>query len=220
VVEIASRGVFITLDGQSGVGKTTVSTLLAEFLANAGRVVTVTAEPSSSPLGDLARFGTHEYHGRALSCLIAADRYHHDDVVIGPALERGEIVICDRYLPSSFVLDQMDGVPFDFVWNMYQGLRWPDTAVFLRAEPEVCHRRAAERGGNHSRFHGDLAVKRREGDLFDHVAGDLSARGYPVVNVDIGQRTAPAVARALQQIAEERLGLAQPAPPTAGGGAR
>lgn len=109
VVGLDGEGVFITVDGPSGVGKSTVARSLERFLAGRGRTVTCTTEPSGAAIGRLARFGTHEFHGRALSCLVAADRYHHVDTVVAPALERGEVVVCDRYLPSSLVLDQLDG---------------------------------------------------------------------------------------------------------------
>jgi dTMP kinase len=201
------KGIFITLDGPSGVGKTTMAGRLADLLSHGRRAVTATAEPSTSAIGELARYGTHEYHGRTLSCLIAADRYHHVESVIEPALERREIVICDRYFPSSLVLDQMDSVPFDFIWSTYQGLRWPDLSIFLSADPEVCGQRAAARG-NHSRFHQtDLAGRRQEAALFEKVASELARRGYPVIAHDISDQSPEAASLSVAQLATARLGL-------------
>jgi dTMP kinase len=186
-------GVFITVDGPSGVGKTTVARYLEDFFASRELVVTRTTEPSGSAIGELARFGTYDFSGRALSCLIAADRYHHVDTVVGPALARGEVVVCDRYLPSSLVLDQLDGVPFDFVWAAHRDLPWPRLAIFLTGAWQLCAERAAKRG-NHSRFHrANGPAKRREAELFEQVAGELAARGYPVCRYDIGDQDAAAV---------------------------
>ncbi len=200
-------GVFITLDGPSGVGKTTMSNLLGSFLGSRGLTVTSTTEPSHSAIGELARYGTHEYHGYTLSCLIAADRYHHVETVIGPALERGEAVVCDRYLPSSLVLDQLDDVPFDFVWSTQQALPWPRLAIFLTGDWQLCAQRAAGRG-NHSRFHlADQAAKAREAELFDQVASELAARGYPVCRYDIGNQGEGAVHQALAEIVTTQLAL-------------
>jgi dTMP kinase len=200
-------GVFITLDGPSGVGKTTMSNLLGSFLGSRGLAVTSTTEPSHSAIGELARYGTHEYHGHTLSCLIAADRYHHVETVIRPALERGEAVVCDRYLPSSLVLDQLDDVPFDFVWNTQQALPWPRLAIFLTGDWQLCARRAAGRG-NHSRFHlADQAAKAREVALFDQVASELVTRGYPVCRYDIGDQGEDGVRQALAEIVTTRFAL-------------
>jgi dTMP kinase len=71
-------GLLVTLDGPSGVGKTTVSGLIRDRLATTGVPVVLTTTPSSSSLGELARHGTNEFFGPALACLVAADRYHHD----------------------------------------------------------------------------------------------------------------------------------------------
>jgi dTMP kinase len=204
---LETGGVFITLDGPSGVGKTTMSALLGTFLGSRGLKVCATTEPSHSAIGELARYGTHEYHGIALSLLIAADRYHHVETVIRPALERGEAVICDRYLPSSLAMDQLDAVPLDFVWNTHRQLPWPTLAIFLTGNWQLCATRAAGRG-NHSRFHlTDQAAKQREADLYDQVAGTLAAAGYPVYRYDIGDQDPQTVHRALADHVATRLGL-------------
>jgi len=204
---MGSAGTFITVDGPSGVGKTTLAGLLETHLAQRGRAVRRTSQPSPSAIGQLARFGTDTFHGRALSCLIAADRYHHVETEIQPALERGEVVICDRYLPSSLVLDQLDGVPTDFVWALHRDLPWPDIALFLTGDWQLCAQRAAERG-SHSRFHqADAPVKKQEQLLFDQVAADLAGRGYPVHRHDIGHRDAEAVREAVTGHLAAQLGL-------------
>ncbi|MGH3871828.1 MAG: dTMP kinase [Pseudonocardiaceae bacterium] len=106
---VVGGGLLVTLDGPSGVGKTTVSGLVGDRLAAAGVPVVLTATPSSSSLGELARHGTHQFFGVALTCLVAADRYHHDQTTVREALQRGAVVVCDRYVPSSLVLDRVDG---------------------------------------------------------------------------------------------------------------
>src|SRR2546421_1503235 len=96
-------GLFCTLDGPSGIGKTTVCSLLRDKLEARGLDVILTATPSSSEIGQVARRGTHEFRGPALTCLVAADRYHHERVIVRPAIAKGAIVICDRYVPTSLV---------------------------------------------------------------------------------------------------------------------
>ena len=73
----SSDGLFISVHGPSGVGKTTTVRALAELLRDEGRVVHATAEPSEGPIGKLARELTETMHGITLACLYAADRYHH-----------------------------------------------------------------------------------------------------------------------------------------------
>ena len=97
-------GLFITFEGGDGVGKSTQISLLAEFLRESGHEVVVTYEPGDTELGrQIRQLLLHggEVSPRAEALLYAADRSHHATTLIRPALERGAIVLCDRYLDSS-----------------------------------------------------------------------------------------------------------------------
>jgi len=100
-----SKGVFISFEGGEGCGKSTQSKLLKEFLESEGHTVVLTREPGGTKLGKELRdilLHTHDHVSpRAEALLYAADRAHHVDTLIRPALDRGEIVITDRYLDSS-----------------------------------------------------------------------------------------------------------------------
>jgi ribose 1,5-bisphosphokinase PhnN len=104
------RGLFISVDGPSGAGKSTVVQHLAQMLVGAGETVHVTAEPSTGPIGALARDLTETVTGHALACLYAADRYHHIDTEIRSHVDNGTTVISDRYIPSALVMQRFDGV--------------------------------------------------------------------------------------------------------------
>ncbi|KKX99641.1 dTMP kinase [Microbacterium sp. Ag1] len=101
----SGRGVWITLEGGDGSGKTTQSNLLADWLEGAGRTVVRTREPGGSEVGQLIRDIVLHHRGdiapRAEALLYAADRAHHVATVVRPALGRGDIVLQDRYLDSS-----------------------------------------------------------------------------------------------------------------------
>ena len=114
------QGFFVAIDGPSGIGKSTITGLLAGQLMARGCSVLATKEPTATPLGSLARFGTDDYHGLTLACLVAADRYQHLEEEIRPAMQAGQIVLCDRYFASSLVLQRLDGVPPEFVWQLNQ----------------------------------------------------------------------------------------------------
>lgn len=138
-------GCFLVLDGPSGVGKSTVTALLADRLSSHGYPVVATAEPSPGPIGVFARGGTHRFQGLSLACLVAADRYHHLDTEIRPALRAGKIVMCDRYLPTSLVLQPLDQVPPTFVWQLNLPVDPPDLTIILTGDPQECVSRAALR---------------------------------------------------------------------------
>jgi len=102
---VTAPGLFITLEGGDGSGKTTQASLLHGWLESAGRTVVRTREPGGTEVGVLIRDIVLHHRGevspRAEALLYAADRAHHIATVVRPALERGEVVIQDRYLDSS-----------------------------------------------------------------------------------------------------------------------
>ncbi|MGK9222208.1 MULTISPECIES: dTMP kinase [unclassified Microbacterium] len=144
-----ARGVWITFEGGDGVGKTTQARLLEDWLAAEGRTVVRTREPGGSDVGQLIRDIVLHHRGdiapRAEALLYAADRAHHVRAVVRPALERGEVVIQDRYLDSSVayqgagrVLDA-DEVRDLSLWAAEGAL--PDVTVLLDLDPAAARAR-------------------------------------------------------------------------------
>jgi dTMP kinase len=99
------RGLFITFEGGDGSGKTTQLSLLVEWLERQGRTVVTTREPGGTDLGEELRELVLHRRGhiapRAEALIYAADRAHHVATRVRPAIERGEVVVQDRYLDSS-----------------------------------------------------------------------------------------------------------------------
>ena len=97
-------GLFIAFEGGDGAGKSTQVALLRDALQAAGRTVLVTRQPGGTPLGqqirDLVLHGDHVAQ-RAEALLFAADKAHHVEQVIAPALSAGDAVITDRYTDSA-----------------------------------------------------------------------------------------------------------------------
>jgi dTMP kinase len=100
-----ATGLFVTFEGGDGAGKTTQAGMLHAWLDAQGREVVRTREPGGTEVGVLVRDIVLHHRGdiapRAEALLYAADRAHHVASLVRPALERGAVVIQDRYLDSS-----------------------------------------------------------------------------------------------------------------------
>ena len=105
MTDAVTPGLFITLEGGDGSGKTTQARLLGEWLQAEGRSVVRTREPGGTEVGvEIREIVLHhrgEVSPRAEALLYAADRAQHIATKVRPALARGEIVLQDRYLDSS-----------------------------------------------------------------------------------------------------------------------
>ncbi|MDX3383489.1 dTMP kinase [Streptomyces niveiscabiei] len=186
-------GWFVTVDGPSGVGKSTTVQALHDCLAAEGRPARRTGEPTTSALGQFTRSHADEIHSIALACLVAANRYEHVETVIQPALQAGELIISDRYLASTLVLQRLDGVPNDFLLAVNSRVPLPDMAVILTADPELIAERIAQRGITH-RFHLDPTAPAREAELYAEAAAYLMSRGVEVLPLDTSHVTPSDVA--------------------------
>ena len=134
---------FITFEGGDGAGKSTQVRELSQWLSAQGYQVVQTGEPGGTELGkqirDLVLFGG-DINPRAEALLYAADRSHHIDTVVRPALEEGKIVVADRYLDSS-VAYQGVGRGLGAEWiervNLWgAGELKPDLTILLDLDPK------------------------------------------------------------------------------------
>ena len=176
-------GTLITVDGPGGVGKSTTTARVIKLLTTTGAVVRGTTQPSGTSLGELIRHGTDTYRGLALANLCAGDRLHQLTDEILPALADGAIVISDRYVPSSLVLQGLDGLTFDTVWQLNNTAYRPDLAVVLNADPDVIAHRLHSRGA-HSRFERAASSSTHESLGYHQAVTYLRERGWPVTTLD------------------------------------
>jgi len=200
-----TRGVFITLEGGDGSGKTTQAELLREWLSGEGRTVLRTREPGGTEVGVEIREIVLHHRGdispRAEALLYAADRAHHVATVVRPALERGEVVIQDRYIDSSVayqgvgrVLDP-EAVRSLSEWAT-EGLA-PDLTILLDLDADAARGRLDEARTRYDRLESEasefhdrvraayLALAEAEPGRFlvvdaarpvDEIAGDIRGR--------------------------------------------
>lgn len=180
-------GLFVTVDGPSGAGKTTIVRHLAQMLLAEGEHVHLTAEPSGGSIGKLAIELTETITGLALACLYAADRYHHVEHEVLPLLRSGHTVISDRYIASGLVIQRFDGVAPEFLWHLNEEAKRPDLAIILEADPEVIADRLAERGA-HNRFQHTPGSSYAEVEFYRQAAETLHDAGFEVFKVDCTSR--------------------------------
>ncbi|WP_314933168.1 dTMP kinase [Actinomyces oris] len=146
-------GLFISFEGGDGVGKTTQIRILADLLTAADVDHVLTREPGGTELGiEIRRLLLHGGYvaPRAEALLYAADRAHHIATRVRPALERGAVVLADRYLDSSVAYQGAarslgpQEVRDLSLWAT-EGLL-PDLTVLLDGDPDLAERRTTGRG--------------------------------------------------------------------------
>lgn len=164
---------FIVLEGGEGVGKSTQSERLFQRLSEAGYRAVLTREPGGTPLGESLRWLLKRQAGiDAWSelFLILAARAHLVRQVVRPALRRGEVVVCDRFAPSTLVYQGWGrGLAVDFLGPLNdlatEGIS-PDLTVLLDAPVEVgLARRPPGEPDNFERESVDFHTRVREGYL-------------------------------------------------------
>ncbi len=149
-----TRGRFIVFEGGEGAGKTSAMIALEAALRERGRRATLTREPGGTPEGLSLRAlllaqDAPDWAPEAELLLMIAARVQHVRRVIQPALDRGETVLCDRYLGSTLAYQGAgSGLPRDLILDMHErlvgGLR-PDLTVLLDVDPRVGLRRSTRR---------------------------------------------------------------------------
>jgi dTMP kinase len=140
--------VFITFEGQDWSGKSTQAALLVEGLRRDGREVVATREPGGTPIGESIRtlvLDGPEMSAWAEAALFAAARAEHVAAVIRPALERGDAVVCDRYVDSSVVYQGIArGLGAERVLELNLGVTGgllPDRTFVLNVDQETARAR-------------------------------------------------------------------------------
>lgn len=141
------KGFFIVLEGPDGSGTTTHTTILADRLANAGKTVLLTHEPTDGPIGKSIRgfLAGSDIPSDSLQILFTADRAWHVHKEINPAIAEGKIVVCEQYSLSTVRYGEAAGLDERWLELMNERFPKPDMEIILLPPFDVCHARWSER---------------------------------------------------------------------------
>ncbi len=156
---IAMAGKFIVFEGLDGSGLTTQATLLRNYFLSKGKNVILTKEPTDGLTGGIIKSclrGEWKTDPITLQMLFAADRSHHLQTEIEPALKDGQMVICDRYILSSLVFGSIN-VSLDILKKLNINFRKPALTIVLDTQPRVCIERMKK-----ARHHVELFEEERK----------------------------------------------------------
>lgn len=211
------RGFFITFEGLDGSGKSTQLRLLARTLRVNGHTVIATRQPGGTEIGDrirglLLHSKTQKVSPWTEMALMFADRAQSIQEIIQPALERGDIVLCDRFTDST---EAYQGGGRELGSGTVLGLHraicgdvWPDLTLLLLPDLDASLARARRRN---VRTQGDKDEGRFEGEeraFHERVLAkyrEIAAREPGRVAVIDGDAPAAAVERRIQTIVRDRL---------------
>ncbi|MGQ5425716.1 dTMP kinase [Thermophilibacter sp. ZX-H3] len=179
-----ARGIFITLEGADGCGKSTQAELLAEVLLARGREVVRLREPGGTPISEKIRAllldsANAEMVPETELLLYEASRAQLTRQVIEPALERGAVVLCDRYYDSTYAY-QAGGRGLDETIVRQSNVlgscgRVPDRTLVLDLDPAIGYARATAGGADRMEAEG-LAFQERVRAAYLRLADEEPAR--------------------------------------------
>jgi dTMP kinase len=172
------KGILITVDGPNGVGKSSIVNNLANQLSSFGQNVLKTKEPTPSFLGNFVRKAEERCKGFTLALLVAADRQFHVKREILPSLRENKIVISDRHIESSLVLQGLDGISFHRTWAINKFFPIPDLSIILIASKEILEKRLSVRN-RFSRFERTKG-RQKEIDMYLKAAEFLARKNFNV----------------------------------------
>lgn len=147
---ILGKGLFIVIEGIDGSGKTTIANMIVEKLEEMGYCVLYTFEPTNSEVISVLKTKYSDIRDPYIDALVfALDRLIHVKTEIKPFIEKGYIVISDRYYYSSVAYQSASGAPIEWVMELNKWALRPDLAIYLDVDPETA---LSRKTGIRSRF--------------------------------------------------------------------
>jgi dTMP kinase len=192
---------FIVVCGLDGCGKSTQAKLLAKWLKGKDKEVCLTKEPTDSSIGNLIRVVLkHELKLSPLTLqfLFAADRANHLKKEIEPALNKGKVVISDRYILSSLAYGSLE-VKLDFLKGINSGFRRPDLTLLIDTPPHICLERIKKNKTHLELFEDEEKLKRVRKNYL------ALNKYFPNTFMVRGDRRKEEVFQRIKEIVEEKI---------------
>lgn len=173
-MRIDRKGLLVVIEGIDGAGKTTVAKKLVERLIGLGYRAEYTYEPYSSFFSEALRkyievYGEAEPEVEVLA--MALDRFFHVKRAIEPLLERGFIVVSDRYVYSSVAYQGAKGVDIEWIRIVNRFAPKPDVAIYLRVPVELGLERIKNRESKWRYFENIDRLKRVQ-EIYDMLVAE------------------------------------------------
>jgi dTMP kinase len=195
---LVSHGLFVCLEGLDGCGKTTQAKLLVRRLRTKYEAV-YTAEPSRGQIGKFIkkRYLHVSTRGSTVveALLFAADRVEHLKNEVAPALEKGKVVVSDRYVFSSLAYQGAAGIDLKWIENVNKHAFRPDLALFIDVDPKTVVRRLKQKKSVMENLETQLKVQQVYSKYVETGA---------LVRID-GSKSKSEVAKAIWQIVNDHL---------------
>jgi len=197
------KGKFIVFEGVDGAGLTTQAELLEKYLRGKKYEVILTKEPTNNLIGGLIRAALRKEwstSNRTLQLLFSADRAHHLEREILPALENGKIVISDRYFISTIAYGMVE-LEKEWLKALNSQFLLPDIIFIIDVPVEVSIERIKA-----SRFGFELFEEKKKLEIIRNNFLELS-KEYENCLVINGNRSIEEIHQEIVKIAEEKLNL-------------
>jgi dTMP kinase len=203
MVQTKRKGKFIVFEGLDGSGQDTQIALLEKHLKTHGKKAVVTSEPSHNLIGGLLRslLRAHwKMNNTGMQLLYCADRAHHLEAEVMPELQKGNNVICGRYVFSTIAYGSLNN---DKKWleTLNEKFIMPDITIFFKVSPKECMRRI-----NGSRSNTELFEKRKKLEKVFKTYLKLAAdKKYKNVYVVDGDKSIDEVAKDVAEIIDRHI---------------
>ena len=183
-------GAFIVLEGIDGAGTTTQLNRLTAWAKELGRVSLSTFEPTDGPIRNYIRSALRGERVSppqdAIALMFAADRLDHIARRVQPAVARGELVFCDRYVGSSLAYQGSLCEP-RWIREINSRALIPDLTLYLRIDPKVALERVSKREGEHRDMYETQELLERISAAYDSVYGVTGEPEYDAVIIDASE---------------------------------
>lgn len=183
------RGLFVVFEGPDGSGKSTALTAVAQALRQAQHRVTTTREPGGTPIAETIRsLCLSDQLSQASAwtqlMLMTAARLEHASDLIGPRVEAGDVVLCDRYIDSTMVYQgRLGGLPLAKIEALYAQLPLPqpDLRIYLELDAQTAWTRLQARADNN---HMDASSREHWQQVAQAYAEQFAAQPAKLVRID------------------------------------